>query len=370
MSTLVILGASITGLAVARDAHDHGLRPVVVDSERGPGFHSRWVTAIDLSCVAEAAYLDRVLSVSGPQAALIATSDHWIRFLMQHRMALSASFGTIVQPANDTLEICLDKMGFSDWCTAFALPCPKAWRPGHGPRPASLDFPVLLRPVRTVHNCPELGLPKAVEARNESELAHWLEQFEAKGIAALVTQSLLGRSLEQYSVPFARRGSEIVLFAARKIRPCASLCETGSCVEMCVDERIEQLGRKAAEHLEYFGIGEVEILRDRETGNDYLIEINARPWLQYALAPASHHDLLGLVLGIRAVDARPAVRVGKTWLNLQQDLFVAFSRSIGMVQHGRLGLFAYLRSLARSNVFALFDWRDPRPFFLSLWSRR
>ena len=41
LSTLVILGASITGLAVARDAHRHGLRSVVVDSADGPGLHSR-----------------------------------------------------------------------------------------------------------------------------------------------------------------------------------------------------------------------------------------------------------------------------------------------------------------------------------------
>ena len=37
LSTLVILGASVTGLAVARDAHRHGLRSVVVDSSDGPG---------------------------------------------------------------------------------------------------------------------------------------------------------------------------------------------------------------------------------------------------------------------------------------------------------------------------------------------
>ena len=116
--------------------------------------------------------------------------------------------------------------------------------------------------------------------------------------------------------------------------------------------------------LNYFGIGEVEILRDTQTGEDYLIEINARPWLQYALAPASNHDFLGLVLGLPPVPNRAAVRAGKTWISLRSDLFVAFSRSVGTVRHGRLGLFAYLRSLVRCNVFALFDWRDLRPFLL------
>ena len=369
MSTLVILGASITGLAVARDAHRHRLRPIVVDSEDGPALHSRCATPVKVGAADEKATIDRILSLGGPQAALISTSDQWIRFVIEHRPALDAAYASIVQPDNATLELCLDKLAFSEWCIESGLPCPAAWVPGTGPRPASLDFPVLLRPVRTLHSSRELGLPKAVQAGNESELAHWLAQFEAKRIVPLVSASLLGRSLDQYSVPFARRGNDTLLFTARKVRPSAELCQTGTCVEMCVDNRVEQLARKAIERLNYFGIGEVEILRDTQTGEDYLIEINARPWLQYALAPASNHDFLGLVLGLPSASQQRPVLTGKTWVSFRPDLFVAFSRSIGMVRHGRLSLRSYLHSIARSNVFALFDWSDLRPFLLSLRHR-
>ena len=369
MSPLVILGASITGLAVARDARARGLSPVVVDSEDGPAFRSRWVTSVNVVSMTQAATINRILSLGGVDAALIATSDHWIRFLIDHRANLTSAFKIIVHPDNTTLEICLNKMAFAQWCAAAALPCPQTWMPGRQARPASLGFPLLLRPVRTLHSSRELDLPKAVEAHDEAELAHWLSQFEAKGVVPLVSESLLGRALEQYSVPFARRDSQMLLFTACKVRPAAELCQTGTCVEMRNDERAEQLGRAAIERLNYFGIGEVEILRDTHTGQDYLIEINARPWLQYALAPASNHDFLGLVLGLSPDSKQTAVRAGKTWIDLYQDLFVAFSRSIGVVRHGRLGLFAYLRSLIRCNVFALFDWRDPRPFLQSLRHR-
>ncbi len=312
---------------------------------------------------------DRILSLGGAEAALIATSDHWIRFVIDHRANLTSAYKTIVHPDNATLEVCLDKMAFAQWCNEAVLPCPQAWVPGRQARPASMRFPFLLRPVRTLHGRRELDLPKAVEAQDEAELAHWLSQFEVNGVVALVSESLLGRALEQYSVPFARCDGQTLMFTARKVRPAARLCQTGTCVELCVDERAEQLGRAAIERLAYFGIGEVEILRDTHSGRDYLIEINARPWLQYALAPASNHDFLGLVLGLLPSSRKPAVRAGKTWIDLYQDLFVAFSRSIGVVRHGRLGLFAYLRSLVRCNVFALFDWRDPRPFLQSLRHR-
>ena len=177
MSTLAILGASITGLAVARDAHRHGLRSVVVDSEDGPALHSRCATPVKVAAANEKATIERILSFGGPQAALISTSDQWTRFVIEHRSELSAAYASIVQPDNATLELCLDKMAFFQWCVASGLPSPAAWTPSSGPRPASLGFPVLLRPVRTLHSSRELGLPKAVQARNESELAHWLAQF-------------------------------------------------------------------------------------------------------------------------------------------------------------------------------------------------
>lgn len=369
LSTLVILGASTTALAVARDAHRHGLRPVVVDSQDGPAFHSRWTTAVNLEPVASGAWLEQISELSGAHAALIATSDVWIRFLIDHRRRLSASYALIVQPDDSTLEICLDKKVFADWCVASGLPAPAAWCPGPEPRPALLEFPVLLRPLRTMHSVQQSALPKAVQINDEAELEHWLQKFAAQRAIPLVTQSLLGRPLEQYSVPFARRAEKTLLFTARKVRPSAELCQTGTCVQMCVDVRAERLARLAVERLDYFGIGEVEILRDTVTGKDYLIEINARPWLQYALAPASNHDFLGLVLERPGTNNQRAVKVGRTWVDLYPDLFSAFSRSVGVVRHGRLGLLAYLRSLARCNVFALFDWRDPLPFLRSLRHR-
>ena len=140
LSTLVILGASITGLAVARDAHRHGLQAIVVDSEDGPALHSRRATPVSVGAVTEKATIDRILSLGGPQAALISTSDQWIRFVIEHRSLLSSAYKTILHPDNAALELCLDKMAFSDWCITSGLPCPAVWTPGSGPRPASLKF--------------------------------------------------------------------------------------------------------------------------------------------------------------------------------------------------------------------------------------
>jgi predicted ATP-grasp superfamily ATP-dependent carboligase len=260
------------------------------------------------------------------------------------------------------LHVCLDKGRFSQWCVANGLPAPRAWVPTEQARPDDLAPPFLIRPAETLHGAPQHGLPKAVEVKDEQELASWLSRFAAAGCRALVSESLLGQRLTQYSVPFARAKGKLLSFVARKLRPDPARCSVGTCVELAPHADAEALGRNAAEALDYFGIGEAEVLHSEATGRSYLIEINCRPWLQYPLAPASGHDFLGLLID-RPVRHRPRVKRGRRWVDLPSDLFGAFSSSVGVVRQGQLGVGAYVASLLKVNVFARFDARDLRPVF-------
>jgi predicted ATP-grasp superfamily ATP-dependent carboligase len=134
-------------------------------------------------------------------------------------------------------------------------------------------------------------------------------------------------------------------------------------METCVDEPAEQLARQVIERMGYEGIAEVEILRDEESGRDWVVEINPRPWSQYALAPAAGYDFLGLALG-RAVSP-PASFTRVRWLDWTGDLYHALSRK-GMIARGELTWERYLRSLLRANCWSTFDLHDLRPFFTDL----
>jgi predicted ATP-grasp superfamily ATP-dependent carboligase len=197
---------------------------------------------------------------------------------------------------------------------------------------------------------------------SEAELSDLLARFAAADCGALVSESLLGGDVVQYSVPFARSGAALLSFVARKVRPVPERCAVGTFVELAPHDAVESAARRAVVALDYFGIGEVEILHSATTGRACLIEINARPWLQYALAPASGHDFLGLMLG-RPAPAAPARQSGLRWIDLQSDLFGALSRSEGAVRNGHAPLVPYLLSLLRSNVYARFAWNDMRPAF-------
>jgi predicted ATP-grasp superfamily ATP-dependent carboligase len=361
---LIILGSSLTALAVARDAHALGMEPVVVDTKRGIAFDSRWVRQpIILPPERAGTGLAEQLLADGTRSDyVIATSDAWLRHVIAQRKALEEACREVLHPSNAVLETCLDKAKFAAWCTSRAVPSPRTWFVGNEPRPKDLKPPFLVRPANTLHAGlagEGSGLPKAVEASDEAALDSWLRAFHERSRPVVVSESLLQESLTQFSVPFVRTSEIFDVFVARKARPAPKHCSVGSYVELAADPELEQFARRIVEGLDYFGIGEAEVLRVDATGRLFLIEINARPWLQYALAPASGHDFLGTLMGRPRRMRR--IKDGRRWINFESDLFVAFSSSMGAVRRGELGLGSYLKSLLRANVYARFDVRDPLP---------
>jgi predicted ATP-grasp superfamily ATP-dependent carboligase len=148
-------------------------------------------------------------------------------------------------------------------------------------------------------------------------------------------------------------------FVAIKRRPSPEVCGVGSYVELSPDAAVETLARRALDALDFRGIAEVEILRDEDSGRDYLIEINARPWVQYALGPASGHDLLSFMFFPDRHDPRRAATSGRRWLDLSADAYYCFSRTVGLVRDGRIPFRTYLSSVLRANTLPIFRSRSP-----------
>jgi len=356
---LVILGSSLTALAVARDAHRHGLRPIVIARHAGIACESRRVLA-PASGDANTDLLDLVLRYGAPDHALVATDDDVLRFVASQRAKIDDAYGLVLHPANPVLAAFLEKHRFADWCACNGFRTPRTWRPGTQARPAGLMFPLMLRPNATARSGPGATLPKAVEARSENDLQAWLARFEVHGVEPVVSESLLSEDLIQYSVPFARSGCRMSSFVARKIRPGPRACLQGSYVRLSPNGAIEDLGRQLAIRANYFGIGEVEILHAPAVGRSYLIEVNPRPWLQFGLARAAGKDFLGEVLGMALTYRSP--RRQHAWINFRDDRAVVVSGSAGFRRSGLASVAEYLWSLAVADVYAVFDWFDPAPF--------
>jgi predicted ATP-grasp superfamily ATP-dependent carboligase len=220
----------------------------------------------------------------------------------------------------------------------------------------------MIRPDLTLHSAPRADLPKAREVRSPDECRTLLERYEGAQVAPIATESLLVPGVIQYSVPFARAGGKILSFCARKVRPSPEWCATGTYVEMCNAPAVERLARRAVEAVDCYGIGEVEILHEPASGRDCLIEINARPWVQYALAPASGHDFLSFVLS-DGKEAGPSRKNDLRWIDFRSDFYVCFSRDAGMVRHKHLSWSDYVKSVLSANVYAKFNRHDLAPYW-------
>ncbi|HUF80583.1 MAG TPA: hypothetical protein VMN03_05550 [Burkholderiales bacterium] len=366
MRRLVILGSGVTALAVVRSAHRMGVIPVLVDGKRGIATASRLARVAVLPGRRQGDVMELLASIGRIEpAALIATSDAWVRFVAACRPQLDLAYRRVLHPPNRALDVCLSKEKFGAWCAAHALPAPARYPVGAGFRPddPALRFPLLLRPDETLHSNPESGLPKAAEAASPAELARLLEEYRREGAEPVLSQSLLGRKLRQYSVGLARTRGRMMTFVTRKLRPLPQACSTGTLVETVEQPEVEALARRAAELLDYEGIAEIEVLHDETSGENFLIEINARPWQQFALAAATGHDLLRFVLSEGPAAPGPASpgRAG-LWLDFKADLYACFGREGGLVRAGQLAFADYLRTLFRANVFARWSTADPGPF--------
>ena len=363
---LIILGSSVTALAVVRNAAAMGLVPVVLDTRNDIAFQSSHVQKILCVGKTDSEVLATVLELGqAGRHSLMASSDRWIDFVMANRPSLEIAFDTVLHASNDVLAICTDKLKFAHWCDTNAVAAPRLYHlntQGSLSEPVG-DFPFLVRPYKGTMNVAANGLPKAVEVNDQASLQRCLQSFQDAQVQPIVTRSLLGLTLTQYSVGLARTSERMVSFVAEKVRPTADQCAVGSYVVLRENSTVEKMARDVADRLDYFGVAEFEILHAQETGEDFLIEINVRPWIQYGLGTRSGHNFLQVLLDGSAYDSSLEKKSGMCWIDFNDDLFNCFSRSVGVVRNGEVSIFTYLGTLLRANAFAKWCISDQRPFW-------
>jgi predicted ATP-grasp superfamily ATP-dependent carboligase len=363
--TLILLGSSLTALAVARVAHRRGLRCVMLDSTPGSAAPTRGATFRRLRNADMASVTESTRDL--PQddtVAVVADSDRWLRFVSAHRAELSAGNRRVLHPSSTAIDICLDKSAFLRWCEQHDLAAPRWYEPHEAEALDASAYPLMLRPEWTQHSTPT-GLPKAIEIREASQLRYWLDRYRAVAVTPSICTSLLRPGLRQFSVGAARDAKgRVRTFLAEKVRPQAEQCAGGTFVRPAVHPAAEQLAARALDAIEFFGVAEVEVLFDPATQAAHLIEINARPWLQFGLPYACGCDLFGHVFEEAAGNERPA-DLSHAWLYFSSDLYACFARDTGLLTQSKMGFAEYLGSLVRADVYATWDWRDPLPLLAS-----
>jgi predicted ATP-grasp superfamily ATP-dependent carboligase len=132
---------------------------------------------------------------------------------------------------------------------------------------------------------------------------------------------------------------------------------------------VAELSRRLLTAFGWRGLVGVEWKRDRRDGRWRLMEINARTVIGNQLAISAGVDLPWIAYCELRDPPEPVApvtrfRVGVQWVN--EDLDPKAFRDLRAA--GRLTTGQWIRSLARTRSWALWSWRDPKPFAMRLLS--
>jgi predicted ATP-grasp superfamily ATP-dependent carboligase len=111
----------------------------------------------------------------------------------------------------------------------------------------------------------------------------------------------------------------------------------------------------------YYGLAEVEFMRDPRDGVFKLLEINPRSWKWHTLAIKAGVDLPFMVyLDLIGREPAPSVRgcLNVKWIELISDFYIA----VGEMMKGKLSWPEYLDSFKGKCEFAIASRDDPKPF--------
>ena len=367
---IVILGSSLTALSLVRIASRSGMRVILASSKMGIAHSSRYAEKVIFSENSNEYIINKIKKIlDSHKAYCIADNDKWLKFIIANRIKLE-TFLTVLHPCQESLKICLDKNVFLRWCMRNKIRSPKIYQyMQDGKIKPEPKFPLLIRPELTQH---ETGkkIPKALEVKNFKELRYWINEFKKNDVIPAISESLLYPRIKQYSVGFVRRRDGATrLTIAEKIRSLPDQCAGGTYVVSSNKSEVEAFTLKLISKLNYYGIGEAEILYDEGTGKPYVIEVNARPWVQFSLAEHIQPQLLSWLLSKNKIELKKKEFKSKQsrWLNFNSDFYICFSRSEGIVTRGRYHFSEYLISIFKANVFAVYDRTDLKPFIKNLW---
>ena len=373
ISRLIILGGSATGLAVARSSHAEGLETIVADTHASLASSSRCASYYELPSESSELAVRKLLALAdGRPTALVADSDAWLRFIQGRREELDAAF-EVLHASRTSVATCLDKVAFSLWCRRNGIPTPTPYLCEDAEEEEEVRFPVIVRPRLTCHHRTH-DVPKAIECRSASELNWAIERYRSSSVDAHVCESLLRPETRCFSVGLARNArGEILSLTAERVRPLPEQCAAGTYVRLCRQPAVQELAEKVAGKLDLYGIAEIEIIAnrigDQADAELSVIEVNARPWLQFPLADRSGHAMLPFLLDRPARRPRPCRTEGVGWIDISADRYICFSRQRGLVWRGHTSGTAWFQAVCSAEAHPVWSWTDPGPLFYSMLAK-
>jgi predicted ATP-grasp superfamily ATP-dependent carboligase len=374
MPAAVLLGAQVTGLAIARSLGRRGVPVLALDPDcQALAAASRFVVGsgpLPSPLEDEPAFVRRLAALGralARPAVLFPTGDEWASALARNADRLGEAF--VLPPADDaTIGRILHKGHLYREARALGIPVPGFVEVGPGRRPVSLDeiasavgFPCVVKPGEKRDFVKRSG-QAALVAAGPGQLGDVLAQFDGDA----VVQELVPSDdpvLQTVATYVDRAGTVRGSFVGRRLAVFPPGFGTSCLVEAADDAELVESATFLLRRLGYRGIAEVEFILDERDATWKLIDVNPRPWKWVGLPIHAGLDLPWLAyadaLGLPSEPVSPAA--GVRWTSIH-DL-AALTAQTGRSLVGDAEWQALLQGRANGRIVdATFDPDDVLPF--------
>ncbi|GAB3048844.1 carboxylate--amine ligase [Virgibacillus ainsalahensis] len=227
-----------------------------------------------------------------------------------------------------------------------------------------LKFPCLVKPV----DSPSFVMKfrrKLFKVHSREELNEALEKAEDAGLEVIVQRIIPGSDDHMHTFDaYLNQDAKVTHWVTcQKHRQYPiNFGASVYTVQKYIPE-LQKIGTEFLEAIGYKGFAEIEFKKDAETGEFYLIEINARitnfnrmlrkvgmnvPYITYLELTGNPIESSGL-----QKDTNTAF-----WYGYEDMLAIK-----GYLRTGQLSLSTVMKSYFRPKVYAIWDWKDPKPAF-------
>jgi predicted ATP-grasp superfamily ATP-dependent carboligase len=380
----VILGGDFQGLGVIRSLAEHGVPVFLIDHEWGVARYSRYVKKMRYrpDLLKEEVFVQFLLKTGQEEGlegwVLYPNNDEEVKLLSKYREELGRFYRVPVPPWDVVKQFYIKNL-----VTAVAervgIPTPKEYKGLDLDEILSLEplFPLVLKPVNKEKYYP-LTRKKAVRVDDATQFKNEYQAMSAliPPEEIIVQEFVVGgtQNLFSYATLFDGKRPLAGLSAVRlRQHPMDFGKATTYAVSRHMPE-LEEMATRILGEIGFYGIAEVEFMKDDKDGLFKFLEINGRPWGWHTLLKAAGLNLPFLLYLNETGQEVPLLkgREGVKWVRLITDLPTVFKEITG----GRMSIRDYLSSMRGKKHFAVLSTKDPLPFFAEfllipyLWRKR
>lgn len=270
----------------------------------------------------------------------------------------------------DVIEMLIDKIAFYKYCIKEDLPIPKTFfldSPEDLEKAVDeLNYPAILKPNYRSPKWVEHTMIKAFKIHDKHELINIYKKYKQWGDGFVVQEWIEGPDSNHYTCNcyFNQDSKPLVTFVSKKIRQWPPQVGQGCISVESKNDIVLNETLRLFKRLNFKGLCYLDMKFDERTGKYLIVEPNiSRLTGRAPLAEASgveltytmYCDLAGLELPENVVQKYGNVK----WIHIRRDLQASYI----YWRDKQLTFNDWLKSWRGKKTYAIFDWKDPLPFF-------